>query len=107
MFYTVAVNWRRVPRMKNNTRNLLVAAGVALLFSLAASPMALAQAPSAANGDAGASFQVLALIDALTEQNKQLAANQAALDAKIDALAETIRQARLFAARSGGKGGAK
>lgn len=48
--------------------------------------------------------EISVLIDQLTEQNKQLTANQAAMDAKIDALAETIRQARIFAARAGGRG---
>lgn len=48
--------------------------------------------------------EISALIDQLTEQNKQLTANQEAMDAKIDELTETIRQARIFAARAGGKG---
>lgn len=51
--------------------------------------------------EAEVSPALAALIDQLAEQNKQLAANQAQIDEKIDALAETIRQARIFAARSG------
>ena len=42
-----------------------------------------------------------ALVKELTAQNKQLAANQAAMDARIDEIAESVRQARLFAARGG------
>jgi outer membrane murein-binding lipoprotein Lpp len=50
-----------------------------------------------------ASPQVLALIDQLSEQNKELTANQAKIDEQIDDLAETLRQARIFAARAGGR----
>jgi len=45
--------------------------------------------------------EVLALVNELTAQNKQLAANQAAMDARIDEIAESVRQARLFTARGG------
>ena len=48
--------------------------------------------------------QVLALIDQLSEQNKQLTANQAKIDAQIDDLTETIRQVRIYAGRAGGRG---
>ena len=48
--------------------------------------------------------QVAALINEISAQTAQLAANQVQIDAKLDQLAETIRQARLFAARAGGKG---
>ena len=48
--------------------------------------------------------QLQSLVDELTEQNKQLVANQAAMEAKIDTIAESVRQARLFAARGAGKG---
>jgi hypothetical protein len=47
--------------------------------------------------------QVLALIDQLSEQNKELTVNQAKIDEQIDDLAETLRQARIFAARAGGR----
>ena len=45
--------------------------------------------------------QMAALIQELAGQNKQLAANQAAMEAKVDEIAESVRQARLFAARAG------
>ena len=66
-----------------------------------------AQAPSVAapaikiETPAEMSPQVVALVNELTAQNKQLSANQAALDEKIDLIAEDVRQARLFAARAG------
>ncbi|XHR27051.1 MAG: hypothetical protein ACFUZC_13975 [Chthoniobacteraceae bacterium] len=49
-----------------------------------------------------ASPQVLALIDQLSEQNKQLTANQAKIDEQIDDLTETLRQVRIYAGRAGG-----
>jgi len=48
--------------------------------------------------------QMAALITEINAQTAQIAANQVQIDAKLDALAESIRQARLLAARSGGKG---
>lgn len=45
--------------------------------------------------------QALALIKELADQNKQLAANQTAMELKIDEVAEAVRQARLFSARAG------
>ena len=92
--------------MKTNSLYLLALAGGALLFCLAvpqpisgqnaaSSPALIADAP----GDL--SPAVAALIAELTAQNKQLAANQTAMDAKIDEIAESVRQARLFAARAG------
>ncbi len=50
-----------------------------------------------------ASPQVLALIDQLSEQNKQLTANQAKIDEQIDELTETLRQVRIYAGRAGGR----
>jgi outer membrane murein-binding lipoprotein Lpp len=76
----------------------LLAAAMGLLALAAPQPIS-GQAP--ADASAEVSPQVATLIEQLTAQNKQLAANQVALDAKIDALAETIRQARIFAARAG------
>ena len=46
------------------------------------------------------------LVREVTAQAKQLTENQAQIDARLDKLAETIRQARLYAARVG-KGVAK
>lgn len=48
-----------------------------------------------------------ALIAELKRQNEVMTAQQAVMDEKIDRIAEMVRQARIFAARSGGKGGAK
>jgi len=96
--------------MKTHSLYLLALAGGAVLFALA-TPQPLsgqdAQAPSVAapaikiETTAEMSPQVVALVNELTAQNKQLSANQAALDEKIDLIAEDVRQARLFAARAG------
>ena len=83
--------------MKTHSIYLLAAAGV---FALAASQPLSGQSP--AQADAESSPQVVALVKELTAQNQQLVANQAAMDAKIAAIEESIRQARIYAARSGG-----
>ena len=83
--------------MKTHSFYLLAVAGV---FALAALRPLSGQSP--AQADAECSPQVVALVKELTAQNKQLAANQAAMDAKIATLEESIRQARIYAARSGG-----
>ena len=49
--------------------------------------------------------QAEALIRDLKAQSQQMAANQAAMDAKLDKIAENLRQARIYASRLGGKGG--
>ena len=62
--------------------------------------------PAAARVVVEISPQLEGLIREVTAQSKQLSENQAQIDGKLDKLAETIRQARLFAARAG-HGGAK
>ena len=85
--------------MKTHSLYLLAVAGGAVFLSLAApQPISGQDAPREV------SPAVQALIVELTAQNKQLAANQAAMDAQIDAIAESIRQARLMTARAAGKG---
>ena len=86
--------------MQTKTLYFLAVAGCAAFFALAVPQPLSGQDASAP----AVSPQVAALIDELTAQNKQLVANQAAMEGKIDALAETIRQARLFSARGGNKG---
>ena len=88
--------------MKTRSLYLLAAIGGAALVILA-SP----QPTSGQNPQAEISPQMAALIAEVTAQSKQLAANQAEIDARLDQLGETVRQARLFAARGGGRGGAK
>ena len=83
------------------THTFFLAAGAVGLLALA-SPISGQNAARPA-APAEISPEVSALIDQLTEQNKQLSANQAAMEAKIDELTETLRQARIFAARAGGK----
>lgn len=85
--------------MKTRSLSLLAVVGGVILCTLA--PISGQNAPVDPQ-----QAQMDALIASLTVQNQQLTVNQAALDEKIDALAETIRQARLFASR-GGRGGAK
>jgi len=92
--------------MKTHSLYLLAVAGGAVLFALAAPQPISGQNAStpAVTLEVTSEMppQAVALVDALTAQNKQLTANQAAMDEKIDALAETIRQARLFSKRGGG-----
>jgi hypothetical protein len=82
--------------MKTRPLYLLAIAGVLVWLGLAA--------PQSTSGQSPADFspQVVALVNQLTAQNKQLVANQAAMDAQIAAIEESIRQARIYAARSGG-----
>jgi len=93
--------------MKTHSLYLLAVAGAVALFALAAPQPISGQNALPAEATVEMSPQVVALIAELTAQNKQIAANQAAMDAKVDALAETIRQARLFSARGGAGKGAK
>ena len=97
--------------MKTNSFYLLALTGGAVLFWLAGpQPISGQDAvqpppPVIAKVEVNAADlppQVVALINELTAQNKQLTTNQAAMDARIDEITESIRQARLFAARSGG-----
>jgi hypothetical protein len=69
---------------------------VLLLCTLAISMRA--QAPGA---DAAAHEPVAVLVRDIRTQQEQLAANQARMDEKLAALAETIRQARIYASRAG------
>jgi len=85
--------------MKTHSLYLLAVAGGAVFLSLAAPrPISGQDAP----GEVPPAIQ--ALIAELTAQNKQLVANQAAMDARIDEIAESVRQARLMTARAAGKG---
>jgi len=79
---------------------IIAAAGVALLSFLA--PVSSGQYPA---GGSLLSPQAAAMIKELKEQNAQLVAQQAAIEAQIEEIGEAIRQARILAARSGGKGG--
>lgn len=79
---------------------IIAAAGVALLSFVA---------PGVSSGQYPASGSLLspqaaAMIKELKEQNAQLAAQQAALEAQVAELGETVRQARIMAARGGGRG---
>ena len=56
-----------------------------------------AQAPGANAPDP----QVLALLKEVQAQQAQLAENQAAIDAKLAAIAEAVRVARIYSSRSG------
>ena len=78
---------------------IIAAAGVALLSFLV--PVSSGQYPA---GGSLLSPQATAMIKELKEQNTQLAARQAAMEAQIEELGETVRQARIMAARGGGKG---
>ncbi len=88
------------------TRSLyfLAMAGALTLFALADPEPIFGQNLPVAQVTTEAPLE--ALITELTAQNAELAKNQAEMDAKIDQIAEAVRQARLYAARAG-KGGAK
>jgi len=93
--------------MKTHSLYLLAVAGGAVFLSLAA-PISGQDASRVLTPKVDASGEVSpavqALIVELTAQNKQLAANQATMDARIDEIAESIRQARLMSSRARGKG---
>lgn len=90
--------------MKTNSLYLLALAGGAVLFCLA-----VPQPISGQNAVNSAALveskeippELQGLVDELTAQNKQLVANQAAMEVQIDAIGESVRQARLFVARAG------
>ncbi len=89
---------------------------VALLFVTAVASFTMAQtappapapttAPTAAVVPAPPDPAVAALIQQLLQQQAQMAENQTQIETKMAALAEEIRQARIFARRGGGGGGA-
>ena len=70
---------------------------VLLCLGLLTCPAA-AQAPAASAEDQ----QLLLAIKQVQEQQTQMAANQAAIEAKLATIAETVRQARIYASRTGG-----
>lgn len=73
----------------------LTFAGAVLLLSLAP--------PTASLGQTGAGDDATAkLIEEVAAQQTKIVANQTAMDEKIAAVAEEVRQARLFVARGGG-----
>jgi hypothetical protein len=80
----------------------VIACGVAL-FALFAPQSTSGQAAAPA---AEMSPQFISLTAEVTKQNTDIAANQVQIDAKIDQIAEYVRQARIYAAR-GGRGGAR
>lgn len=94
--------------MKTRSLYLLAAAGGTALFALAVpQPTSGQTAPASPARSAQTSPQLMALVNEVNAQSRQLAENQAKIDEKLDKIAEAVRQARLFAARTGPKGGAK
>lgn len=69
---------------------------IAAILLLAAQPFRAAEAPNAQDQ------QIAALMKELQAQNLALAQNQAAIEAKLATLAETVRQARIFTSRAAG-----
>ena len=89
-----------------NTRSmffLVVCGGLALSTLLLPSSLPGQNTGSTPEPASELSPQLTALINDLSAQQTQLTANQAQIDQKLDQLAETIRQARIFAARGGKK----
>ena len=73
-----------------------IAAALLLVFFSVAAPT-WAQAPAASAPDP----QVLALLKEVQAQQAQLAQNQASIEAKLTAVAEAVRVARIYSSRSG------
>jgi hypothetical protein len=80
---------------------------------LATSPQpALAVPPNAGAANAAAAAQaeenkaILALAVEVAKQQSEIIANQQTIDAKLAAIAENLRVARIYASRGGGGGGA-
>jgi hypothetical protein len=70
---------------------------VALIFgSLVESTPAQSRAPTSPSQE-----QLLALIKEVHDQQTELTANQAKIDEKLAAVAEAIRQARIYSSRGG------
>lgn len=68
---------------------------------LALSAISLAMLSSVAAQDESA--QLLKVVSDLTQQQAQLAENQTKIDGQLNDLTETIRLARIYMARGGGK----
>ena len=60
--------------------------------------------PSASSGQAAGDEPAIAqLVNEIAEQHNKIVANQQAIDVKVSAVAETLRIARIFVSRGGGK----
>jgi hypothetical protein len=74
----------------------------ALTFCAVAFALALAFAfPGSTRGETGTDPALGALVQDLQAQQKTMADNQAKIDAKLAAITETLRQARIFVSRGG------
>jgi hypothetical protein len=71
---------------------------IGAMCSLAAAPLVKSQTAPA---NAGGPEEFSALIKEVRAQQEALAANQAKIDEKLAALAEAIRQARIYSSRAG------
>ena len=81
---------------KPKTIMLWGAAAVAVVGALSS--------PSASSGQAAGDDQAIAqLVNEIAEQHNKIVANQQAIDVKVSAVAETLRVARIFVSRGGGK----
>jgi len=76
----------------------VIACGVALFTLVAPQSSSGQQAPAL-----DMSPQFLSLVNEVSKQNTDIAANQTEIDSRIDAIAENVRQAKIYAARAGGK----
>jgi hypothetical protein len=87
LLYSAAI----LPSMKRIVRTAIVAMGL-----LAISPLFAQTAPGEAEQQ-----QIIAVIKEIRAQQTSIAENQAKIDAKLGALAEAIRVAKIFASRGG------
>jgi len=79
-------------------KSLLALTVVCSLFLLAAAPAA--EAPGASQQEVE---QVLAVVREVQLQQASIAENQTKIDAKLAAIAENMRVARIYSTRAGGK----
>ena len=82
-----------------NPKSLLVAA----LAGLAVASVLLAPPQSNGQAAAGDDPALLALVNDVTVQQAAFADNQAKIDAKLAAISENLRLARIYVGRGGGK----
>ena len=98
--YTDATAWARMSRMKTKPIFLAMACSGVVALSLLAPAFSTGQTAPAVQ--TGTNPRALAtLLKEVQEQQKTIADNQAKIDEKVTATAETIRQARIFVTRGG------
>ena len=77
---------------------------IMLWGAAAAAVVGVLSFPAASSGQAaGDELAIAQLVTDIAEQHNKIVANQQAMDVKVSAVAETLRVARIFVSRGGGK----